>query len=456
MIVSMRRVLIAVFAALALAPLAQAATAPRAVFGLRAVGNAKLGYFVDSVAPGGSAHGAVIVTNNGNAAGSVNLYTSDATTGATTGAVYLTDKKPVRAGAWVTLDHKLLTLKPGAHQVVNFTVHVPAGTGAGEWVGGIVASPTKLEQGQKSKQKASVQIKFRNLTIIAVQVNVPGALHAKFTVGAVTPGGSRGFQQVIVGITNTGNVLSKPSGSVTIIGQDGTTLQTIPFQMDTFLPQTTISYPVVLKKALAPGSYTAKVSLSYPGGSGGTGGSKSVTSAPAFTVSKADVAQVFTSQQPTQAPPSTTGSSSSSSSSKTPWLIGAIAAGALVVLAWLLLFMRQLRRARRRRQGPPPAAPVVAAAPPTPEPEPVAPAPPVVAAATATAPPAPEPVAPAAPVATTGEPCDPYHYWDVSYDGGRLGGDGVWRFPHRCRNCGVEVMATDIADATAQAAHSPS
>jgi hypothetical protein len=30
----------------------------------------------------------------------------------------------------------------------------------------------------------------------------------------------------------------------------------------------------------------------------------------------------------------------------------------------------------------------------------------------------------------------------------------VWRFPHRCRNCGLELMATDIADASAQAEQS--
>ena len=53
---------------------------------------------------------------------------------------------------------------------------------------------------------------------------------------------------------------------------------------------------------------------------------------------------------------------------------------------------------------------------------------------------------PAAPTA-----CDPHHYWEVAYERGTLGEDGVWRFPHRCRNCGLELLATDIADASAQA-----
>ena len=47
--------------------------------------------------------------------------------------------------------------------------------------------------------------------------------------------------------------------------------------------------------------------------------------------------------------------------------------------------------------------------------------------------------------------CDPHHYWEVAYERGTLGDDGIWRFPHRCRNCGLELLATDIADASAQA-----
>ncbi|MDQ1496510.1 MAG: hypothetical protein QOG69_2993, partial [Actinomycetota bacterium] len=50
--------------------------------------------------------------------------------------------------------------------------------------------------------------------------------------------------------------------------------------------------------------------------------------------------------------------------------------------------------------------------------------------------------------------CD--HLWEVAYDRGQLGGDGVWRFPHRCRTCGLELFAADIADASAQAVRTAS
>src|SRR5690349_19718655 len=96
----MRRLIAIVLAGLVLAPLAAAAT-KGPVFGLRAVGNPKRGYFVYPLSPGGTKHGAVIVSNTGTASGTVKLFSADATTGKTSGTVYLTDQKPEHAGAWI-------------------------------------------------------------------------------------------------------------------------------------------------------------------------------------------------------------------------------------------------------------------------------------------------------------------------------------------------------------------
>jgi LPXTG-motif cell wall-anchored protein len=123
---------------------------------------------------------------------------------------------------------------------------------------------------------------------------------------------------------------------------------------------------------------------------------------------------------------------SSSGSSNTMWIvIAAIAAVlALAMLVWLLL---------RRRRGHADERPATTFEQPAP-PAPPAPAPQ----------PAPDPTAPEAPPeAATAAGCD--HLWEVDYDRGELGDDGVWRFPHRCRNCGRELMASDVADATSRA-----
>jgi WxL interacting protein linking bacterial and host surfaces len=423
----MRRLLGIALLALTLAPVAAAATR-QPVFGLRAAGNPKLGYFVYPLKPGAVQKGAVIVSNSGGAAGTVKLFTTDATTGATTGTVYLTARKPRRTGAWIALASKSLFLKPGQHRQVSFTVHAPASVKPGQWVGGIVAETSHRVTGPKSKQKASVQIKIRDLTIVAVQVNVPGSQTNTFTIGRVTTGGQPGFEQLLTHMSNDGNVLVKPTGRVTVLDSHGKTLQRLTFKMDTFLPQTAIDYPVLLKRALAPGDYTADVRLKVP--AAGSAPARTFSARPTFSVSKEGVAKVFTSAAPQQAPPGTVASNSSSSST---WIIVAVIAGVLVLLvvAWLL---------PRRRQGgasaPPAAAPAPAPVAPAPEPEPAAEASPDEPAA------APEP---------TAERADHEHLWDVAYDRGELGPDGVWRFPHRCRICGRQVVASDVTDAASRA-----
>jgi hypothetical protein len=435
----------AVLASFAVVPVADAA-APAAVFGLRAAGNPKLGYFVYSAAPGRAIAGAVIVSNTGTKRGSVRLYATDGTTGDTTGTVYMTDDHPTRAGAWIQLATSSVTLAPGKFRRVGFTVHVPGSASPGEWVGGVVAESTEARQSGRTKQKAGVKIRIRNQTIIAVQVNVPGKRRAAFSIGSVKTGGQRGFQQLIVHLANTGNVLRKPSGKVEVV-KAGHLVETLPFVMDTVLPQTSIDYPILLKRALTPGSYGARISLTFPNTAGTQ---KTISADPSFTVSKTDVKQVFTTATPTKQPK---GGVLAPSKSSTPWawIAAGIAGGLLLAIAlwWILR--------RRRRDGREYVPTVVMPLPPLPatsfdEHQPLAPqAPAPVAEPSVTAP---EQAPVLAPRPPESELCREGHLWQVAYDRGDLGRDGIWRFPHRCRTCGLELMATDAADASAQA-HAP-
>jgi hypothetical protein len=409
-----RLAVLSLLAVLLLAPAARAAgTGP--VFGLRAQGNPKLGYFVYDLAAGTTKTGAIIVSNTGNRAGTVKLYAADATTGRTTGTVYLTNTPASGTGAWVQLARGSVTLAPGAHARVSFTVHVPATAKPGQFVAGIVAETRQATQAPTGKHKANVRIRIRNLTIVAVQANVPGRTVIGFKIGGVKTGGQRGFQQVLVHFANTGNHLTKPSGVVTILDSGGHNVETLPFTMDTFLAHTAIDYPMLLTKALPPGDYRAHVRLVVPGAAGVAG--QTVTATPAFSVSKQDVTQVFTSAKPTQPTPGVVGDAAGSSS--TPWAWIAAAAVAALLLA-LGVFQVIRRRGRPADSAGAVALPVAAAA---------------------------------APADAAQATCE--HDWEVDHDGGILGGDGVWRFPHRCRSCGEHVLAADAAaaDVQAQARH---
>lgn len=46
--------------------------------------------------------------------------------------------------------------------------------------------------------------------------------------------------------------------------------------------------------------------------------------------------------------------------------------------------------------------------------------------------------------------CTPFHYWEADWDNGAWFPEG-WKFPHRCTNCGLEVLAANVDEATALA-----
>lgn len=333
-----------VFAAAAL--LIPAAHAAGPAFGVRAVGTWKLGYFVYNAKPGMTIAGKIAVSNNGNREGVVKLFATDATTGQTSGTVYKTSGEKARdVGAWVTLPAATLRLGPNERRVVPFTVHIPAGAAAGEHVGGIVAETAQQSTGTHSKGKTNVQITVRNLAIVAVQVNVPGPKVAKLTIGAVTAGGRKGYQQLFVHIANTGNVMTKPSVVLVVADDKGTSVFDERFVLDTVLPHTAIDYPVnVSKKALGAGTYSTNVEISYdrPGG-----GRIVERATPQLDVTADQVGQVFTSAAPLTPPPgSAAAAAPTKSGGLSPLLIVLLVAGALVLLAggWFAATARARRQ----------------------------------------------------------------------------------------------------------------
>ena len=330
------RLTTAALVGLAFAQAAHAAQAPHAVFGLRAGGNPKLGYFVYPLAPGATRSGSVIVSNVGTKTGVVRLSTADATTGQTTGAVYRTGRAPTGTGTWVKLAQSSLSLAPGTSATVPFTVQVPAGAPLGQWVAGIAAESPETSTTRSTGHKRAVRIRVRSLTIVAVQVNVPGPVRQGFRVGSVHAGGSRGYQQLFVGFRDTGNVLSKPHGTVTVAQTNGSHRQLLRYTMDTFLPKTAIAYPLLLRTALPAGTYWADILLkAHPV----DGGSWIVVRARRqFRISSKQVKQVFTTASPTKAPPA--GSSSTTT-------IAAAAGGAAVAL----LVVGGVALALRRRKS---------------------------------------------------------------------------------------------------------
>jgi hypothetical protein len=307
---------------------ASAAHTPAA--GLRAVGHWPNGYYIYDAHPGDLLHGVIEVANTGTAAGAIRLYPADSTTGQTSGAVYLTSATQPRAtGMWITLSTASTQLAPGAKKKVSFDVRVPAGAAPGQYLGGIVAEPVQEQLSNRSKGKTNVQIKVRSLAIVAVEIDIPGRLRAGLSIGAIKPAGRAGVQQLLVRLTNTGNVMIKPAGTLIVRNASAGLVRRFHLELDTFLPHTTIDYPVTVGRGLPVGTYTTSIELGYTGG--GASGTTSAT--PALTISPQQETQIYGQTTPTLVSPATTPTHAGKGSGLSPLLLAAIAAAAVLLLA---------------------------------------------------------------------------------------------------------------------------
>ena len=218
-------------------------------------------YFVLDARPGTVIHDRVEIVNKGDVAGRAFLYTVDATTGETTGAVYLSRRDPRRdVGSWLTLDADSVVLGPGERRDVSFTVRVPRALRPGDHLGGIVAENAALT---KPKGKGPLQIKIRHLTIVAVQAQVPGPRIRRIDVAGVRAGGEHGYQFLYLSMRSRSTIMVKPRLTVSVADEQGRAVARRSLRLDTFLPQTQIDYPLLLPgRALSPGRYVATIDVS--------------------------------------------------------------------------------------------------------------------------------------------------------------------------------------------------
>jgi hypothetical protein len=292
-------------------------------------------YVVANARPGRRIARTLRVVNSGTAPGTVRLYAVDATTSATSGAVYRSERDArTGVGAWTKISRSRLRLPAGGSATIRVTVDVPRGVRPGQHLGAVVAENAGLRRGRSVKRgKGSLRVDVKLLTIDAVQVNLPGRRFSHLSLTAARPGGSRGRQSVLVGIRNDGTEMVKPHGSLELRDDSGRLLMRSSLGLDTLVPDTAISYPVrVTGRALPAGSYRASVALRYPGGV--------ARRTLGLRISDANVRHVFKSR-PDLAPPQAAGLGPSA------WLVGVVGLGGGLALAGGGAGLRRRLRAKR-------------------------------------------------------------------------------------------------------------
>lgn len=221
------------------------------------------GFFLLETGPGSEVTQAIGLRNDSGETLQLQLAAVDAVTGQLGGASYaLAGEQPSRTGAWIILERTAVTLAAGSSAVVPFRVQVPAMAESGHHLAGISIAAPKAAGSSVTpgtgEAGASVDVQTRR--VIAVQVNLPGPADPELVVGGVTPVARPDGFHVQIAVENKGRVLTKATGTIGV--GDGFERD---FEVDTFVPRTSIAYPVKWDAEVDDGEYPARVELRYAG-----------------------------------------------------------------------------------------------------------------------------------------------------------------------------------------------
>jgi hypothetical protein len=155
-------------------------------------------------------------------------------------------------------------LGPGQTTVVGFQVHVPAGVKSGQYIGGLTAFVPATHPQQSKFGGLVVQLR----TVAAVEVVTPGNKFGQFRIQGLRASYQPTGVYASIAMNNTGNLLIKAQGHVTVT-KVGTTTPVIDraFPVDTSVPSTYLSYPIPWNPKPSYGLYQAHVTLRWWDGS---------------------------------------------------------------------------------------------------------------------------------------------------------------------------------------------
>jgi hypothetical protein len=222
------------------------------------------GYFLLSARPGRQIVQTLALRNDSGEPLELRIDAVDATTGPYGGASYsLENESPSETGTWIKLRQSSVTLAPGESDVVEFEVAVPADATSGEHLAGISVWSPAPSSGTKDAQagQAGAAIHVQTRRIVAVQVNLPGSSQPELVISGIEPATRPDGLYLEIKIENAGRGLTTGEGLIQIPSESFEQ----SFNVDTFVPGTTIGYPIRWAESAAEGEYGARVEINYEG-----------------------------------------------------------------------------------------------------------------------------------------------------------------------------------------------
>jgi P pilus assembly chaperone PapD len=163
---------------------------------------------------------------------------------------------PYSNAGWIDVNPAEFEVPPLAEQVVRFTVRVPDSSFGSRW------SMLYFESQPDTSQKAMIGVLFKARVGAPIYVTIPGTevKQAELLGFAYKRKGVQSHEFKLQ-IANTGNVHLRPTGTLVIRDGGGAAVATLTLSNDVVLPQSQRDLVLPLAQALAPGRYTAVISL---------------------------------------------------------------------------------------------------------------------------------------------------------------------------------------------------
>lgn len=174
------------------------------------------------------------------------------------------NSRPNSASSWLIYSPGEAAVLPGAVHQIRVTISVPADATPGDHLAALIIEqrPETLKTEKNTRQMV---IRYRMASVFYIKV-VPGLtkrgdfgnLYAESTPDGIV---------VTPTFRNEGNSVIRPVGTVTIVDVGGNVVAELPnFEHFPLLGRSEMSKPVLIEKALPPGSYSVKYKVDFQDG----------------------------------------------------------------------------------------------------------------------------------------------------------------------------------------------
>jgi hypothetical protein len=217
-------------------------------------------YFRLRVVAGRTVHREIVITNPTQYPCPVAVQPAYGGTAAVSGATYTvtggTAQTCLHTSCWLSGLPAEVVIPSHSHSEVAFDVHVPSGTGAGEYLAALVTGPASSPPKAGSTAAAAPSAGSVGMD---VAILVPGHLTPSVSIPNVTLSGpSR--KALAITIRNAGNTWEQPSGTALV--EFGGVTHHYHFAASTILPGQQATLPLAIA-GIPAGAYPAEVELFY-------------------------------------------------------------------------------------------------------------------------------------------------------------------------------------------------